>query len=150
MITAWSFPCVVRARASAGPLLRVLGLAVLLFGVVFTHGVHVEGVKGHMVTSAAAPAAAAFEDAHDDSDRQVPSRTVATDDRHDDHGSPHPSEHCVSGQPHQGPVLAPPCFAASISEPTTPERATANWGLSEPERTVSSSAALRSSVVQQV
>ncbi|MEU0170565.1 hypothetical protein ABZ214_34815 [Streptomyces iakyrus] len=128
----------------------MLGLAVLLFGIVFTHAVHAEGVKGHLVTSSAAPTAALFEDSRDASDRQVPPRLAATGDRHEDHGSSHPGEHCVSGQPHQGPVPAAPCFAASISEPAPVERAMANQGRSEPERSASSSAALRSSVVQQV
>jgi hypothetical protein len=150
MITAWSLPRMVRARASAGPLLRVLGLAALLFGVVFTHGVNVEGVKGHLVTSSAASATALVDDVRDATDTQVPSPVVATGDRHGDHGSSHPSEHCVSGQPHQGPLLAPPCFAASTSEPAAFERATAKQSLSEPELSVSSSAAVRSSVVRQV
>lgn len=133
--------------------MRALALAVLLFGVVSTHGVSVEGVKGHLATSAAAPAAVVYEDsgdADDTVDTQVPPRLGATGDRHDDHSSSHPSEQCASGQPHQGSVLALPCFTASVSEPATAEPATAKRGLGEPELSALSSAALRSSVVQQV
>ncbi|MFD5255297.1 hypothetical protein ACFWM5_20965 [Streptomyces bobili] len=54
MITAWSPPRTVRARTSVGPILRKLAMIVLLFGVVFTHGLHAESIKGHLVTSAAA------------------------------------------------------------------------------------------------
>ncbi|MFC9913970.1 hypothetical protein [Streptomyces sp. NPDC059862] len=150
MITAWSLPRIVQARASAGPLLRVLGLAVLLFGVVFTHAVNVESVQGHMVTSAVAPAAMSPDDAHDATDTQVLSRLVAAGGGHDDHGSSHPGEQCLSVQPHLGQVLTPPCFAASVSESAASGHAAVNRGLSDSAVTVSPSAAVRSSVVQQV
>jgi hypothetical protein len=150
MITAWSLPRIVHARASAGTLLRVLGLAVLLFGVVFTHAVNVESVKGHMVTSAVAPAAVSPEDAHDATDTQVLSRLVAAGGGHHDHGSSHPGEHCQSAQPHLGQVLTPPCFAASVSESAASGRAAVQRGLSDSAVTVSPSVAVRSSVVQQV
>ncbi|MGW0840976.1 hypothetical protein ACWD26_12550 [Streptomyces sp. NPDC002787] len=149
MITAWPLPRIVRARASAGPL-RVLGLAVLLFGVVFTHAVNAESIHGHMVTSAVAPATMSPDDAHDATDTQALSRLVAAGGGHDDHGSSHPGEQCVSAQPHLGPVLTPPCFAASVSESAASGRAAVKRGLSDSAVTVSPSAAVRSSVVQQV
>ena len=150
MITAWSPSRIGGARASAGPLSRVLALAVLLFGVVFTHGVHAESVKGHLVTSATPSATAPSEGAHDTTDKQVLSRATATGDRHDGHGSSHPSEQCVSGQPHQGPVLTPPTFAASVSESVTAGRVAVKRGFGESGLSAWPSVAVRSSVVQQV
>ena len=140
----------VRARASAGPLLRVLAIAVLLFGVVFTHSVNVEGVKGHLVTSATVPAAVLPEEPHAIADPQALPRPAAMAEPQEDHGSSHPSEHCVSGQPQQGPVLTPPCFAVSVGESATSGRALAQRGPNGSVPSVSSAAALRLSVVQQV
>lgn len=135
----------VRARASAGPLPRVLAMAVLLFGVAFTHGVNAESVKGHLVTSAAVPATVLPEETLDVADTQALPRPA-----HEDHGSSHPSEHCVSGQPQQGPVLTPPRCAASVGESVGSERALAQRGLNGSALSVSSAADLRLSVVQQV
>ncbi len=144
----------VRARVSAGSLLRVSAMAVLLFGVVFTHGMSAESVTGHLVTSAAAPAATAHERALEakaecEGQRAV-SRLVAIGDSDDGHGSSHPSEQCVSGQPQQGPVLPPPCCAVSVSESATGGRVLDKPGSSESVLSVTSSTAVRSSVVQQV
>lgn len=150
MITAWSPPRMLWARAAAGRLLRVLGLAVLLFGVVFTHGLHAEGVPGHSVTSSAVPSTVLFVEPHDASGTQASSGLVATGDGRDDHGSSYPGEHCVAGQPLPGPVVAAPCFAASTSEAATAERTPTNQRLGPPEPDSAASGALRSSVVQQV
>ncbi|WLW50428.1 hypothetical protein [Streptomyces sp. YU58] len=150
MITAWSLPRIVRTRVSAGPLLRVVGLAVLLFGVVFTHAVNVESAKGHMVTSAAAPASALPDEARDATDTQAMPRLVAAGGGHDHHGSSHPGEQCLSAPPHPGPVLTPPCFAASFSESAASGRVAVQRGLSDSAVANSPSAAVRSSVVQQV
>lgn len=139
-----------RARAAAGRLLPVLGLAVLLLGVVFTHGLHADGVPSHSVTSSAVPAAEPFVEPHDASGAQAPSRLVATGDGRDNHGSSHPGEHCVAGQPLPGPVVALPCFAASTSESATAERTADNQCLGAPESDPSPSGALRSFVIQQV
>jgi hypothetical protein len=142
-----------RARASAGPLLRVLAMAVLLFGVVVTHGVNVEGVKGHAVTSAVVPATVLPEQTPDSADPQALPRPAAMAEPHESHGSSHPSEHCVSGQPQQGPVLTPPCFAVSVGESgesATSGLALAQRGPNGSVLSVSSAAALRLSVVQQV
>ncbi|MEV6406081.1 hypothetical protein AB0M58_24460 [Streptomyces bobili] len=128
----------------------MLALAVLLFGVVFTHGLHAESVKGHLVTSAAASAHTSSEGAFDVTGTQVLSQRAAIAERHGGHEPAHQGEHCIPGQPQQGPVLTPPCFAASVSESTAVAPAPVNHGQSEPALSVTSSAALRLAVVQQV
>ncbi|MEV1069866.1 hypothetical protein [Streptomyces sp. NPDC050263] len=125
-------------------------MAVLLSGVVFTHGLSAESVKGHLVTSAAAPAAAAHEEVLDAEGERAVSRPVAIGDSDEGHGSSHPSEHCVSGQPQQGPVLTPPCFAVSVSESATVGRVLDKPGSNESVLSATSSTALRLAVVQQV
>ncbi|MDQ1014180.1 hypothetical protein [Streptomyces afghaniensis] len=142
MITAWSLPHLVRARASAGPLLRVVALVVLLFGVVSAHGLSAESTEGHLVTSALAPVAPLHE--------QAAPRLVAIGEPGGGHGSSHTSEHCVSGQPQQGPVLTPPCSAQSVAESTDVGRLWGRPGRNEPALPAASSSALRSSVVRQV
>jgi hypothetical protein len=139
-----------RARVSAGPLLRVSAMAVLLFGVVFTHGLSAESIKGHLVTSAVAPAAAAHEEVLAAAGERAVSRLTVMGDPGDGHGSWHPSEHCVSGQPQQGPVLTPPCFAVSVSESATVGRVLDKPGSNESVLSATSSTALRLAVVQQV
>lgn len=156
MITAWSPPHLVRARASAGPLLRVLAMAVLLFGVLFAHGPygphgpHVESVKGHLVTSAPVPAYVPSDGVLHLTATQVLSQRAEMGEPQGGHGPAHQGEHCVSGQPQQGPVLTPPCFAASVSESAAVGYASVKRGEGEPVISSASSAALRLSVVQQV
>jgi hypothetical protein len=128
----------------------MLAMAVLLFGVVFTHGLHVESGEGHLVTSAAAPARVHSEGALDVTDTQVLFPRAAIAERHGGHAPAHQGEHCVSGQPQQGPVLTPPCFAASVSESTAPGSASVRRGQGQLVISAASSAALRLSVVQQV
>jgi hypothetical protein len=140
----------VRARASVGPSLRVLAMAVLLFGVVFTHGLHVDSVKGHLVTSAAAPAHGSPDEAHGAPDTEALSGPAAMGEPHEGHGPSHPSEHCLSGQPPQGPVVTPPCFAASVSESAAVGRASVKRGPSESVLLAAPSVSLRLSVVQQI
>ena len=118
MVTAWSPWRIVRTRSGAGPLLRVLAMAVLLFGVLVTHGVHVDSAKGHLspsVTAFTAPSDGGVRDAG-----VVPTLSAAdADDHHGSHGPSHPGEHCVSGQPQQASALVSPCFAASVRESTS-------------------------------
>jgi 3-polyprenyl-4-hydroxybenzoate decarboxylase len=150
MITAWSAPQMVRVRASAGPSLRLLAMAVLLFGVVFTHGLHVEGVQGHLVTSAAASAHMVSEEAHGATDTEALARPATMGEPHEGHGPSHPSEHCLSGQPPQGPVVIPPCSAASVSESAAVGRTSVKRGPHEHVLVAAPSVSLRLSVVQQV
>ncbi|NBM15465.1 hypothetical protein [Streptomyces sp. GC420] len=149
MVTAWSPQRLVRARASAGPLLRVVAMTVLLLGIVSTHGLGAESIKGHLVTSAAAPAAVLHEETLGAEDEQRTLRLIAIEPG-GGHGSSHTSDHCVSGQPQQGPVLRPPCFAVSVREPTGVGLFSGKPGLNEPALSAASPTALRSSVVQQV
>jgi hypothetical protein len=139
-----------RARSGAGPLLRLLALAVLLLGVVLTHGASPDGVAGHLLTSSVTPAAEAPERGHGATDAHGRTRPTATDEGHGDHTPSHPAEHCAAAPPYQGPALTQPCFAASGGEPVSPRRATAPRSLNEPELSVSASASLRAAVVQQV
>ncbi|GKQ36039.1 hypothetical protein ALMP_25820 [Streptomyces sp. A012304] len=134
-----------------GSLMRVLALAVLLFGVVITHGVHAGSVQGHMVTSATVFGVLPDTQAREGAEEQSPHRMAAADDRHDGHGPSHPGQQCASGQPPHGSTVAWPCFAASVRESATSghgpaERGKPGFGFSGG----SSFAALRTSVVQQV
>ncbi|MGC9539584.1 hypothetical protein [Streptomyces sp. UG1] len=137
----------------------MLTFAVLLFGVLVTHGVHVESVQGHLSTSAvasaapAAPAAASAEVARHGVVESVP-QFAAEGDGH--HGGGHvptqPGEHCASGQPQQGSGAALPCFAASVRESARADDASI-MRMSGADRSAdgASPVALRAaSVVQQV
>ncbi|WP_327318688.1 hypothetical protein [Streptomyces sp. NBC_01235] len=125
-------------------------MAVLLFSVVFTHGLSAESVKGHLVTSAVAPAAAAHEAVVDAEGERAVFRLVAIGDPGDGHGSSHPSEQCVSGQPQQGPVLTPPCCAVSVGESAPVGRVLDTSDSNGSVLSATSSTGLRSAVVQQV
>ncbi|MFI7407414.1 hypothetical protein ACIBU0_01860 [Streptomyces sp. NPDC049627] len=103
MVTAWSPWRIVRTRSGAGPLVRILALAVILCGVLVTHGVHGESVQGHLSTSATASAALSAEGGG--------------------HAPSQPGEHCVAGQPQQSSLPAPPCGAASVRASTTADDA---------------------------
>ncbi|EFL36537.1 predicted protein [Streptomyces viridochromogenes DSM 40736] len=116
MITAWSPRRIVRARTGAGPLLRVLALAVLLFGVLVTHGVHAESVTGHLSTSATAFAAPSDGGVRHAAVEPAVLSAADAEDHHGGHGPSHPGEHCLSGQPQQASALVSPCLAASVRE----------------------------------
>jgi len=128
----------------------VLTVTVLLFAVVLTHGLNGDGVEGHLVTSAVVPVTMSSETALHAADDQTPLRPAATGEAHEGRDPSHPSEHCVSGLPQQGPVLTPPCFAPSVSESASLGRALGKRSLNAPGPSLSSPTALRSSVVQQV
>src|SRR3954447_21139210 len=149
MIATWSPRCIARARISAG-LPRALTLAVLLFSVLFAHGLHAEGIKGHLSTSAAAALADPAPIGTATQDGQAPNPAAVTDGRHDDHGSPHPAEHCASGQPQQGTTGISPCSAVSVREPVTSTRSTLKPGCTGADLRGASAVAMRASVVQQV
>ncbi|MEU9572420.1 hypothetical protein AB0D62_21635 [Streptomyces massasporeus] len=128
MVTAWSPRRIVRTRSGAGPLLRVLAMAVILFGVLVTHGVHVESVKGHLSTSATAFTAPSDNGARHAGVEPTVLSAADADDHHGGHGPSHPGEHCLSGQPQQTSALASPCFAASVRESTSSHDASAVRG----------------------
>lgn len=153
MVTAWSPLRMLGTRSGAGPLLRVLALAVLLFGTLVTHGVHVESVKGHLSTSATAAAAFSGDDVrHPAVGPPAPLFAAEPDDHHGGHEASHPGEQCVSGQPQQGSGLVSPCFAASVRESTGADDAsTGRASAAGKPMDGASPAALRAaSVVQQV
>lgn len=118
MVTAWSPWRIVRTRSGAGPLLRVLALAVLLSGFLVTHGIHVEGVQGHLSVSATTPAALQGDGVPHAAGEPARLFAADVDDHHGGHEPSHPGEHCASGQPQQGSALVAPCFAASVREST--------------------------------
>lgn len=125
MVTAWSPQRMLRARSDAGPLLRVLAVAVLLFGVLLTHGVHVETVAGHLSTSATTSPVPPADDIRHVAAESSPLFAGVSGDHRGGHEPSHPGQECVSGQPQQGSVLASPCFAASVRESTGAEDASA-------------------------
>ncbi|MCC9708111.1 hypothetical protein E4N62_24330 [Streptomyces sp. MNU76] len=153
-----------RARALAGPLLRLLGLAVVLFAVALTHGATPESAGGHGVTSAVTSATVATElPPHGGDVPSTISPAAAVEalvgpsaDLHDrpgghgDHGVDGPAEHCASAQPQQGPSLGQPRFAVSVSEVVAPGCAPSARDAGEAHPSDRSSAALRALVVQQV
>ncbi|KUN30018.1 hypothetical protein AQJ23_04640 [Streptomyces antibioticus] len=150
MITVRSLLCVPRVRVAAGPLLRVSALAVLLFGIVFTHGLHAESAEGHLVTGVTGPAAVSVAvDVGVAAERAV-SRFAAIGEPREGHGFSHPNEHCVSGQPQQGPVLTPPSFAVSVGESTVSGTHLAQRASGGSLLAAVPSAARGSSAVQQV
>jgi hypothetical protein len=103
-------------------------MALLLSGIVCSHGVHADSDRGHLVTGAA----------------------VSVSVSPEGHGSSHPIEHCVTAPPQQGPVLTPPCSVVSVGESPALRRALAGQGLNEPVPSTASPTALRPSVIQQV
>ncbi|GAP48786.1 predicted protein [Streptomyces azureus] len=116
MVTAWSPWRSVRTRSDAGPLLRVLAFVVLLFGVLLTHGVHVESAQGHLSTSATVHAAPSADGVRHAAVEPAPPFAAETDDHRGGHEPSHPGEHCVSGQPQQGSALVSPCSTAAVRE----------------------------------
>ncbi|GGY35722.1 hypothetical protein [Streptomyces djakartensis] len=152
MVTAWSPWRIVRTRSGAGPLLRVLAMAVLLFGVLVTHGVHVESAQGHLSTSATAVTAASDGGGRHAGVEPAVLSAADADDHHGSHVPSHPGEHCASGQPQQASALVSPCFAASVRESTSSYDASAVRGPTAvgPMEGGSSVALRAASVVQQV
>lgn len=117
MVTAWSPRRIGGTRSGAGPLPRLVALAVLLFGVLLSHGASVESVQGHLSTSAMAPVAAQVTHGSD--------AAAETDDHRGGHEPSHPGEQCAAGQPQQSSVSGTPCFAASVGASTSAEDASA-------------------------
>ncbi|GAB2715834.1 hypothetical protein [Streptomyces bullii] len=149
MITAWSPRHTARARVCAG-LPRVLALAVLVFGILFAHGPHAEGIEGHLSTGAAAVLADRTETGTAIHDEHMPEPVVVTDGHRDGHGSPHPAEHCLTGQPQQGATGVTPDCAPSVGGPVTSVRSQVGPGLTGAGLRGASAVAMKASVVQQV
>ncbi|MFF7262588.1 hypothetical protein ACFZCL_20230 [Streptomyces sp. NPDC008159] len=161
MITAWLTRRARRARVPAGPLPRLLCLAVVLFAVVLLHGAIAESAGAHLVTSSVATATPppahppAATDAHTAAPgaHLVVRAAAAPGGAHDergDHGTGHPAEHCASAQPNQGPALAQSRGAASVSEATAPERAPSARRIGAARPSDPSCVTVRSLVVRQI
>ncbi|MGY5080926.1 hypothetical protein ACWIGX_28180 [Streptomyces nigrescens] len=138
MVTAQPMFSALRVRPHrAGPL-RVLWLAALLLGLLYTHGVSTESAAGHtspMSVSAAAPASSG------DAGHGVPAQHAVEDavpDEHDgDHEAEHPAQDCLSSQPEHGADLPVPCLAP-LDAVQLPEPHTA-VGMAKSARAVSAS-----------
>ena len=142
---------------SAGPL-RLLWLAVLVFGVLVTHGASAESAQGHARAGATAPthASTVMQEGHTseagegDAAASASPDAAAADGQHEDDGSSHPAADCVSGQPQQDLYLAAPSLSTLGRVPSTHP-----FALGKPDPSRSGPAVLsltgsRVSVVQQV
>lgn len=148
MVTASSPWCVSRVRVLAG-LPRMLIVAMVLFGVVFTHGIKTESIKGYLSTTAAV----ALTDqavAYGTAKARAPFPVIETDGQHDDPGSAHSAEHCASTQPQHGSAGTPACLAGSVREPRTSARSSLMLGLADVDFRGAWAVAMRSSTIQQV
>ncbi|WP_326812521.1 hypothetical protein OIE62_06235 [Streptomyces scopuliridis] len=103
MVTPRSLFGIARTRPSASPL-RMLWLALLLFGFVYTHGLSANSAAGHVAPRANAPSAVAssVDDAHGPAGGAVAVVAPRGGDA-DGHGSSHPATECVPGQPQSAP-----------------------------------------------
>lgn len=156
MVTAWPRSSMLRTRTSAGPL-PLLWLAVLLLGIMFTHGMNAESAEGHVTVGVAAPlsASAGTHEGHTvgagKDDAYASPEVETSEDRHDGEGSAHPGQECVSGQPQQALDLAAPCLVALDWAPPTHAYAVGKAGLFRPEESaLPPMTGTRDSVVQQV
>ncbi|MEU9378101.1 hypothetical protein AB0D94_30680 [Streptomyces sp. NPDC048255] len=110
MVTAWSSSGMLRTRSSAGSL-RVLWVAMLVFTFLYTHGASTEGVTGHINATAASPVAVAHAHVADDAPLDL--------QHHGGHGTSHPAEQCVPGQPQQSPTVDAPAVCVIVHERTS-------------------------------
>jgi len=118
MVTARSLCGVPRLRSSAGSR-HLLLVAMLLFAIVYGHGVSAEGVVGHLAPANAPAAASAGAQGADGEPGTVVQDGHAapgakTGHRDHEHGSSHPMQECVPGQPQQGPGVEAPCVSPRL------------------------------------
>ncbi|UYQ60627.1 hypothetical protein [Streptomyces peucetius] len=107
MVTASPFR-VSRARSSAGPL-RLVWVALTLFAFLYAHGVSMEGVSGHLDSTATLSAAA-------ETHRTAAPGVPPMQHHGGEHGPDHVVQECVPGQPQQTPVLDAPMASALVAE----------------------------------
>ena len=119
MVTARSSSRVSRARSSAGPL-RLLWVAMTLFAFVYAHGVSMEGVSGHLDTTAGALGEVGAVSTAGGSVASAADRRAPAPAPRQHHGGEHRPDHvvqeCVPGQPQQAPVLGAPVASALLLE----------------------------------
>lgn len=128
---------------------RVLTLAVLLFGVVFAHGMNAESSKGHLSASAAF----SLTDqalGHGTAEARFPLQVVETDGQHDGHCPAHSADRCVAGQPGQGSAGACSCSAGSVRELATPAGSSLLQSPTDVDFHGAWAVAMRSSTIQQI
>lgn len=95
MITALPRTSALRTRVLAGPQ-RVLAVALILFAFLYTHGVSLDGVRGHTDTAAATALAPAT------------AESAPIDHHGEGHGASHSAEECATSQPQQPPIVDAP------------------------------------------
>lgn len=119
MITTWSPSLMPRSRSSAA-LVRVLGLGLFLFGLLYTHAVSPDTTVSHLASDKGVVAPGGhFEPttAHENVASATSRQSAGRPEGHDDsHGQPHAGETCAVGQPSQGPAVAVPCLSPLSSE----------------------------------
>ncbi|MFF5359793.1 DUF6153 family protein [Streptomyces scabiei] len=108
-----------RSRSSAA-LVRVLGLGLFLFGLLYTHAVSPDATVSHLASGKGVVAPGGhfeptvkLEDVASATSRQSAGESQGHDDGH---GQPHTGETCAVGQPSQGPAVAVPCLSPLNSE----------------------------------
>ncbi|MEV2253743.1 hypothetical protein AB0I94_24725 [Streptomyces sp. NPDC050147] len=126
MITAWSPSRVLRSRSTAIPL-RLLGLGLILFGLLYAHAASPESTARHLASGSVTSAAIV---GHVELGPEQPVATATRDateapvDHHggDGHGRQSSLDECGLGQPAQGPVLGLPCLTSlgSAAETVVP------------------------------
>ncbi|MBQ0983198.1 hypothetical protein KBZ10_01310 [Streptomyces sp. F63] len=129
MITARPPFAAQRFRSWTEPL-RVLWLAVLVFGVVYVHAVSADGVTGHLPAPAPTFAATGLADPASPASGTGPGTGGVTEEaspeRHGGgHGSDpsHPAPECLPGQPQQSPGPAAPCAPSPAGDRAVPAAA---------------------------
>ncbi|MFI1183500.1 DUF6153 family protein [Streptomyces sp. NPDC020799] len=134
----------------AGPS-RLLWLAMLLFGFLYTHGISGESAVSHSTGSPVAMSAfehitKGHEAQGDSNPGAVSSAALKQDDTNSHHGNDetvHAAEKCASGKPQEGPDLsAPDCPMPfdTVSALSTPARTTARPSAHAPESPSSAAA----------
>lgn len=110
MVTNWSPRGVQRTRPWAA-LLHLFGLATLLFGLVYAHGVSTEAIAGHINATATTPSQGVVgsQVATGASDVERALEIEPLDSHSDDHAPSHPAQECAPGQPQQGVTFGAPC-----------------------------------------
>lgn len=123
MVTARQTPRVLRTRsASAGPL-RLLWLAALLLGLLYTHGLSGESVAAHAAANSVAHDAAPVN--ADASGLTAEAPDAHSDDRHQPgsghHGeSDHAEQDCLTVKPQHNADLSAPCATPRPVIPPAP------------------------------
>ncbi|MEV7870256.1 hypothetical protein AB0P17_30125 [Streptomyces sp. NPDC088124] len=150
MITARPPFGIARARHVAGSL-RMLWLAALLIGFVYTHGPGAGSVAGHVAPHGTALAAAADAAVDVHGGAGTPAVAVsASRGGHDPDGPSHPATECVPGQPQSAQAQAAPCPTPRVWGPGAVIPAGGKYGARHSVPAAPSSAEARGPVVLRV